>query len=84
MNTVYNILYTIKVNRGQATLGMNLVDSPIVPRGLSTPQVPQHAQELRITGEWNTTSVPTQLRVPGASRSRETGPCPTSVSGSFQ
>jgi hypothetical protein len=29
-----------------------------VPRGLSTLQAPYHTQDLEITGEWNTTSVP--------------------------
>jgi hypothetical protein len=32
--------------------------------------------DLRITGEWNTTSVPTELAVPGASRSKDTGTPP--------
>jgi hypothetical protein len=51
-------------NPGQATIGVNSADSPTVPRGLSTPQVPWHAQDLRITGKWNKTSVPTQVGGP--------------------
>ena len=53
-----------------------MVDRTTVPRGLSTLQVLYHALDLRITGEWNTTSVPTQPGGPGASRSRNIGTQP--------
>ena len=50
-----------------------------VPRGLSKPQEPYHTQDLGITGEWNTSSVPKNpegLR-PAGTGSKET--CPTST-----
>jgi hypothetical protein len=55
------------------TLGANSVDCPKFPGGLSMPQALYHTQDLGITGEWNTTSVPKQSRGAWASRNRDTG-----------
>ena len=57
----------------QGHLGFKLGENSQGPKVLSIPQAPSHAQDLRITGEWNATSVSTQLGVPGANRSRDTG-----------
>ena len=51
-------------------LGTNLVDGPKIPRGRSMLQVPLHTQDLKITSEWNTTSVPKQPGGSCASRIR--------------
>ena len=52
------------------------MDSPTVSRGLSNAQAPYHAEDLKLTSEWNTTSVQTERRVPGASWSTNTGTPP--------
>ena len=57
------------------TLGPNSVGSHKVFRGLSTLEVPKHAQDLMITGEWNT-SVPIEQTVPGDSWTTDTGTLP--------
>jgi hypothetical protein len=44
-------------------LGHKLCRGSQGPRGLSTLQAPYHTQDLEITGEWNTTSVPKPQRV---------------------
>ena len=49
---------------------------PTVSRVLYTPQAPQHAQDLRITGKQNITSVPKEQAVPGASWSTDIGTPP--------
>jgi hypothetical protein len=53
----------------------------MVPKGFSMLQAPKHAQNLRITGEWNTTSVPNQSRWACDSRSKDTGALPVQKLG---
>jgi hypothetical protein len=52
---------------------VNPAEGAKVPRGLSTLQAPYHTQDLRITGEWNATSVPKNFRGSCASRNRDKG-----------
>jgi hypothetical protein len=61
-----------------AILGANSAKGPKVPRRLSTLQVPQHTQELEITGEWNAITVPKNPEglVLAGTGTKET--CPTS------
>ena len=63
------------------TLGPNSVGSHTVFPGLSTLQVPKHAQDLMITGKWNASSVPTELGVTAGAQTQELHT--TSALGSF-
>jgi esterase/lipase len=56
--TIQDLKIKIETIQLQTTLGTSSEDGLMVPRGPCTPQVPEHDQDLRITGEWNTTSVP--------------------------
>jgi hypothetical protein len=57
-------LHSGQQNQPHTILGVNLAEGSKVPRGLSTPQAPWHTQDLEITGERNSTSLPKQ---PGGS-----------------